>query len=215
MSERQPNRPPIPESQHTPHEGGNGALGLPRTVHEAAKPPPSESRAYPTLPQKSPLNRTVERTRKLYEQNGWTFLPLGEAGEVSPTLPHLSPTFVFSAPSHGILLEEPEELAKNKSYHEESPKVPQPHNKTEHKPLSPIARAMREAARRDGIDPQALIQEVDQRLQQMLADHDPREARELQRMFDIPPDPSSPSPDDLQRMFDLSSADEPSSDDNR
>ena len=74
---------------------------------------------------------------------------------------------------------------------------------------------MREAARREGIDPQVLIQEVDQRLQQMLADHDPREAKELQRMFDIPPDPSSPSPDDLQRMYDLSSADESPSDDKR
>jgi hypothetical protein len=40
MNERQPNRPPISESQHTSHEGGNGALGLPRTVHESAKPPP-------------------------------------------------------------------------------------------------------------------------------------------------------------------------------
>ena len=38
MAERQPI--PIPEPQRTPHEGGNGAPGLPRTVHESAKPPP-------------------------------------------------------------------------------------------------------------------------------------------------------------------------------
>jgi hypothetical protein len=40
MSERQPKRPPIPEPQHTPQEGGNGTLGLPQTVHESANPPP-------------------------------------------------------------------------------------------------------------------------------------------------------------------------------
>jgi hypothetical protein len=41
MIEQQPNRPPpIPESQHTPHEGGNGSPGIPPTLHERAKPPP-------------------------------------------------------------------------------------------------------------------------------------------------------------------------------
>jgi hypothetical protein len=71
MAERQPI--PIPGPQRTPHEGGNGAPGL-----------PPESRAYPTLPQKSALNRAVERTRALYERNGWDFLPLGEVGKSSP-----------------------------------------------------------------------------------------------------------------------------------
>jgi hypothetical protein len=211
MSERQPI--PIPEPQRTPHEGGNGAPGLPRTVHESAKPPPPESRAYPTLPQKSALNRAVERTRIIYERNQWVFLPLE-----SPTLPFRPPTTIFSAPSVDHLLEEPKKVDKNQPPHEEGkdpPKVPQSHNETKRQPLDPIARAMREAARREGIDPQALIQEVDQRLQQMLADHDPREARELQRMFDIPPDPSAPSPEELQRMFDVSSADDPTSDDHR
>jgi hypothetical protein len=38
----------------------------------------------------------VERTRDLYEKNGWLFLPLGEAGKGSPSLPltpheHLTP----------------------------------------------------------------------------------------------------------------------------
>src|SRR6516162_8055328 len=156
------------------------------------------SREQPPLPQKSELNRAVERTRELYERNGWTFLPLGGVGEDSPTLPSLSPTIVLPPPSHDILLEEPKKLDKNKSHHEESPKVPHPRNKTESQQLDPIARAMREAARREGIDPQSLIQELNLKLQQMLADYDPREAENLQRMFDIPPDPSAPSPEDLQ-----------------
>jgi hypothetical protein len=87
MAERQPI--PIPEPQRAPHEGGNGALGLPRTVHESAKPPPPESQAYPTLRQNSALNRAVERTRDLYERNGWVFLPLGEVGKGSPGIPTL------------------------------------------------------------------------------------------------------------------------------
>jgi hypothetical protein len=86
MAERQPI--PILEPQRASHEGGNGAPGLPRTVHESAKPPP-EGRALPTLPQKSVLNRAVERTRDLYERNGWVFLPLGEAGKGSTGIPTL------------------------------------------------------------------------------------------------------------------------------
>jgi len=78
MSERQPNH--ILDPQRTPHEGGNGSPGLPPNIHERANPPP-ESRAYPTLPQKSALNRAVERTRYPYERNGWVFLPFGEAGQ--------------------------------------------------------------------------------------------------------------------------------------
>jgi hypothetical protein len=78
MAERQPI--PIPEPQRTPHEGGNGSPGLPRTVQESAKPPP-EGRSYPTLPHKSALNRAVERTRDLYERNGWTLVPLFKCPE--------------------------------------------------------------------------------------------------------------------------------------
>jgi len=72
MHERPPNRPPhIPEPKHAPHEGGNGASGIiPPNLQERAKPPP---------PGKSALNRAVERTRALYERNGWVFLPWGEA----------------------------------------------------------------------------------------------------------------------------------------
>jgi hypothetical protein len=77
MAERQPI--PILGSQRTPHEGGNGAPGIPPTLNQLANPPP-ESRAYPKLPQKSALNRAVERTRDLYERNGWVFLPLVQAG---------------------------------------------------------------------------------------------------------------------------------------
>jgi hypothetical protein len=88
MAERQSYHPPIPGPQRAPHEDGNGAPGLPRTVHESAKPPP-EGRALPTLPQKSALSRAVERTRNLYERNGWTFLPLGEAAEHFSGIPTL------------------------------------------------------------------------------------------------------------------------------
>jgi hypothetical protein len=46
MLEHSSHRPsPIPEPQHAPHEGGNGAPGLPPTIHERAKPPP-ESLVY-------------------------------------------------------------------------------------------------------------------------------------------------------------------------
>src|SRR5437764_8427359 len=38
MAERQPI--PIPDPQQTPHEGGNGAPGIPPTLHERANPPP-------------------------------------------------------------------------------------------------------------------------------------------------------------------------------
>jgi hypothetical protein len=42
MSERQSNRPPIPEPQYTPHEGGIGAPGIQPipNLNERAKPPP-------------------------------------------------------------------------------------------------------------------------------------------------------------------------------
>jgi hypothetical protein len=77
MIEQQPNRLPIPDPQHAPHEGGKGVPGLPIITPERAKPPP-ESGSLPTLPQKSALNRAVERTRDLYERNGWPFVPLFE-----------------------------------------------------------------------------------------------------------------------------------------
>src|SRR6266540_2698763 len=71
MIERQPNRPtPVPEQQQAPAEGGKGSPSLPLTTHERAKPPPE-----------SALSRAVERTRELYERNGWVFLPFGEAGQ--------------------------------------------------------------------------------------------------------------------------------------
>ena len=75
MAERQPI--PIPHPQHDPPEG---SPGIPPTLNQLSKPPP-ESRAYPTLPQKSPLNRAVERTRDLYERNGWTLVPLFKCPE--------------------------------------------------------------------------------------------------------------------------------------
>ena len=90
-------QPSKPAEQHKPQqEGGNGSPGLPINPQE-----------YSPLPQKSALNRAVERTRDLYERNGWVFLPLGEAGEGSPTLPSRPPTTIFSAPSLDYFIEEP------------------------------------------------------------------------------------------------------------
>jgi hypothetical protein len=55
MVERQPNRPSIPESQHTPHEGGNGAPGTPIILNERAKPPPeSQEGNLPVSPPRIP-----------------------------------------------------------------------------------------------------------------------------------------------------------------
>jgi hypothetical protein len=81
-------KPKQPEQTQPQLEGGNGSPGIQPTLNERAKPPP-ESRAYRTLPQKSLLNRAVERTRDLYVRNGWIFLPLGEAGKSSSSLSNL------------------------------------------------------------------------------------------------------------------------------
>jgi hypothetical protein len=43
--ENQPQQSKQPESQQTPHEGGNGSRGLPPTIHERAKPPPESVEA--------------------------------------------------------------------------------------------------------------------------------------------------------------------------
>jgi len=61
MAERQPTS--IPETQRTSHEGGNGALGLPRTVHESANPPPESQELHP-LPSVSDI---LERRAQLIE----------------------------------------------------------------------------------------------------------------------------------------------------
>jgi len=108
MAERRPYHPPIPEPQRTLHEGGNGSPGLPPTLHERANPPP-ESRAYPALPQKSALNRAIEQTRKLYEQNSWTFLPLPEAPKVSLYLP-LNPQNHSKRPAKDEIVSNPPPL---------------------------------------------------------------------------------------------------------
>jgi hypothetical protein len=90
MAERQPIH--IPEPQRAPHEGGNGSSGLPPTLHERAKPPPE-----------STLSRAVERTRALYERNGWVFLPLVEAARPSPSLlrPQTEPVSLREEDSKG------------------------------------------------------------------------------------------------------------------
>src|SRR5215217_6272769 len=60
MSERQPL--PIPDPQHTPHEGGNGSPGIPPTLHERANPSPE-----------SALSRALEEMRALYEKDSNLF----------------------------------------------------------------------------------------------------------------------------------------------
>src|SRR5437773_898065 len=69
-----------PTEQLKPHqEGDNGAPGLSPTLNERSKPPP----------EKSALNRAVDRTRELYERNGWVFLPLGESAKISSSSSNL------------------------------------------------------------------------------------------------------------------------------
>jgi hypothetical protein len=75
----QPEQPRQPEHMQ-PLQGraaGRESLQGPTTVDRSEQP-----KAQPG----SALSRAVERTRELYERNGWTFLPLGEAGEISPSL---------------------------------------------------------------------------------------------------------------------------------
>src|SRR6266545_4106966 len=87
------------------------------------------------------------------------------------------------------------------------PKLQKPETEPKRKPLDPIARAIRDAAQRQGIDLRPLIRELE-------ADLDPDFVELLRRRFRDPSD-SSISSEKLQRMFDLPSADEPPSDDKR
>jgi hypothetical protein len=76
----QPEQPRQPE-QTQPLQGraaGRESLQGPTTVDQSGQPQPG-----------STLSRAVERTRDLYERNGWSFLPWGEAGKPSPSLPYL------------------------------------------------------------------------------------------------------------------------------
>src|SRR5215470_14279303 len=73
------------------------------------------------------------------------------------------------------------------------------------KPLSRLARVMREAARREGVDPKELLYKSNLKLQEMLADRDPDEAEKFHRLFDIPHDHKVPTPDNLQHIFELPS----------
>jgi hypothetical protein len=66
MSERQPNRPPIPEPQHTPHEGGKGVPRLPRTLHEQSKHPPLSEEFYQRLRER--LRRFPQDSEPLEEE---------------------------------------------------------------------------------------------------------------------------------------------------
>jgi hypothetical protein len=225
MAEGQPK--PIPDPQRASHEGGNGSPGFQRNIQEQ-----------PTLPQKSALNRAVERTRNLYERNRWFFLPFSEAREGSPMLPSRPSTVIFSPLSHDHLLEEtkkpeitqtPQEAWKN------SPKVPNPHSEKK-KPMTPedaamLDRAMRwffslpekereevfdsvmRGARERMSEGERFFEQLrlEEKIRSMLPDQDPDVAEVFRRTFG-PPDHLTPAPEKLQRMFDLPSADEPPSD---
>jgi hypothetical protein len=240
MAERQPYHPPISEPQRAPHEGGNGSPGLPRTVHESAKPPP-EGRALPTLPQKSALNRAVEGTRDLYERNGWVFFPLAEAGKDSPPLPSRPLTSIFSVPSHDHLIEETNKPDKNPPPQEagkDSPNLPQPQSEPK-KPMASEDAAMLDEAMRwlfslpekernevfDRVMREAIERmseserfferlRMEEKIRSMLPDQAPDVAEVFRRTFG-PPDHPTPSPEDLQGMFDLPSDDEPPSETKR
>ena len=94
------------QPEHTqPLQGraeGKQSLQGPTTFDSSEQPQPSRERGQisPSLPittQEQPkpqpesvLSRALERTRDLYERNGWVFLPLGEAGKPSPKYPEQS-----------------------------------------------------------------------------------------------------------------------------
>jgi hypothetical protein len=77
---QQPSQPENPQPLQGRAEGRGRSLQGPTTVDgsEQSKPQPE-----------SALNRAVERTRAIYESNGWTFLPLGGSREYSPGVPTL------------------------------------------------------------------------------------------------------------------------------
>lgn len=77
----QPEQPRQPEQSQKSPEAGAGPLGL---------PPPTPEQQH-LQQEKSVLNRAVERTRAIYERNGWVFLPLDEAGKPSSTLSNPQP----------------------------------------------------------------------------------------------------------------------------
>jgi hypothetical protein len=232
----QPSKQP---EQHMPQqERGNGSPGIPPSVHERANSPP-ERQAYPTFPQKSTLNRAVERTRDLYERNGW-LLPFSAAGKDSSTLPSRPPTTVYSAPSHTHLLEEPTNPAKIQTPQEAgkaSPKAPQPQSESESNAQREwLDRDMRELMEKIGdrklffeMLADAMAEKVKgmskqdrertfERLKALnrirMQDMDPKNAKYLRQMVGEPLDPSL-SDEKLQRMFDLPPADNPPSDEKR
>jgi hypothetical protein len=80
--ERASQQPRQPE-QTQPQQGraeGKKSLQGPTTVDRSEQPNPLAG---------STLSRAVERTRDLYEGNGWVFVPLGEGGQGSLGVPTL------------------------------------------------------------------------------------------------------------------------------
>jgi hypothetical protein len=91
----QPQQPRQAE-QTQPLQGraaGRESLHGPTTVDQSGQPQLG-----------STLSRAVEGTRDLYERNGWTFLPLGEAGQGAPSLPKPR----TAQPLHGVGAKSPE-----------------------------------------------------------------------------------------------------------
>jgi hypothetical protein len=82
MVERQ--RIPIPEPQHTPHEGGNGSLGLPPTlnVNERSKPPPEgrEGQPLPSVLEILECGAQLLEDRIAEDREKWSWHQKREAG---------------------------------------------------------------------------------------------------------------------------------------
>ena len=196
---------------------------------------PQGSPERPTLPQKSALSRAVERTRHIYERNGWVFLPFSESGKDSPMLPSRRPTTIFSAPSHDHLVEEPKKIDINQPPHEEAkdpPNLPQPQSEPKQQARERLDRDMRELMQQIGdrklffeMLGDAMAQKVkrmskeerERELERLkvvmrihMLDMDPKNSNYLRRLSGDPLDPSL-ADEELQRLLNLPSSDEPTS----
>jgi hypothetical protein len=135
-----------PEQHKLQQEGGNGAPGL-----------PPDSRAYPTLPQKSALNRAVERTYALYERNGWVFLPLGVTAKDSIVTPNIQSPSSEDEQNECIIANEGETSKVTLYQGREDKKMPRMTSPTpdhslpisENKPLSPDELTSQERERQE------------------------------------------------------------------
>jgi hypothetical protein len=209
-----------------------------QTIQPEAKPQGGPER--PALPQKNALNRAIEQTRDLHKRNGWTFLPFGVAGDVSPVLPSRPLTTIISAPSADHLTEEPKKVDKNQAPHEEGkapPKVPQSQSESESEArieqldhdmgelmeqigdrrvfFEMLADAMAEKVKRMSKEErERTFEHLKAVNRKRMQDMDPRNANYLRQLVGEPLDPSL-SDEKLQRMFELPGSEESPSESKR